>query len=473
MIFKKMLGSSKELNRLWVTGSKLCLPFMLAILFVSSGFMSKVHAGEVKSAYVHLARGMPALLHEPVESGAKSKTGILILHPSADVLLKPTWAEQLAKRGYRVLSANSAYNHVGMTSDYDWDELLLQVSKAVAYLRNQPGIEKVILWGNSGGGAMMSAYQNIASNGLAACQGPEKIIKCSDSLADLPAADGLILFDPMFGYGPAVLMNLDPAIIDEDNPQKLNPKLDMFDPKNGYKADGTTEYSDEFMGRYFAGQKKRMDKLIAKALDRLEKIEAGKGNYLDDEPFVVPGGAFLSLKLPATDIRLWSGTRNAYPLLRADSSITTEVIKSVRALNPPTSSATPKLMRNAGGSALNTTVRRFLSTFATRSSKHYGYDADTITGIDWSSSYNSLPGSLEGVKEPVLIVGMTGFFLVSGIELAYEHSSSADKTLVYVEGGDHHGEPCKQCEKPAIEYGDTVKHTFDYIDAWLSKAKRF
>lgn len=443
------------------------------VLFACWMFSTSAHAQDFTSSYVHLARGMPALLHEPTVLGEKSKTGILILHPSADVLLKPSWAEQLAQRGYRVLSANSAYNHVGMTSDYDWNELLLQVGKAVQYLRNEPGIEKVILWGNSGGGAMMSAYQNIAANGLAACQGPEKIIKCPDTLAGLPAADGLILFDPMFGYGAAVLLNLDPTIVNEKTTRKLNSKLDMFNPDNGFKADGSTQYSDEFMRRYFKAQKKRMDKLIERALARLEKIEAGKGRYSDDEPFVVPGGAFLSLKLPVADLRLWSGTRNAYPLLRSDGSVVTQVINSVRTLNPSASSASTGLFRTGGGSGLMTTVRRFLSTFATRSTEDYGYSGNTITGIDWNSSYNSLPGSLEGVKAPVLIVGMTGFFLIPGIETAYDHAASSDKTLVFVEGADHHGEPCKACERAPGEFANAVKHSFDYIDGWLSQPERF
>lgn len=449
---------------------------VLVALFFMSGLTTTVFAGEsasFKSTYVHLERAMPALLHEPETPGAKSDIGILIMHPSADVLFKPVWAEQLAQRGYRVLSTNSPYNGVGMTSDYDWDELILHVGKAVSHLRALPGIKKVILWGNSGGGAMMSSYQSIATNGLAACQGPEKIIKCSDRLADLPAADGLILFDPMFGYGPAVLVNLDPAIVDEGNAQKLDPTLDMFNPDNGFKSDGSTRYSAEFKRRYFSAQKKRMDTLIKNALDRLAIIEAGNGRYADDEPFVIPGGAFLSLKLPAADLSLWSGTRKAYPLLRSDGSTITQRIKSVRVAGSMRRSATPTLLRNQGGSGLMTTVRRFLSTFATRSSNDYGYDEHAFKGIDWSSSYSNLPGSLEGVNSPTLIIGMTGFFLLPGIEAAYEHARSVDKTLVFIEGANHHGGPCTECEATPGEFANTVKVSFDYIDTWISQAKRF
>jgi len=67
-------------------------------LFAGWMVATNVHAVDFTSSYVHMARGMPALLHEPVKPGPKSNIGVLILHPSADVLLKPTWAEQLVTR---------------------------------------------------------------------------------------------------------------------------------------------------------------------------------------------------------------------------------------------------------------------------------------------------------------------------------------------------------------------------------------
>jgi hypothetical protein len=39
----------------------------------------------------------------------------------------------------------------------------------------------------------MTAYQYIAEGGVKACQGAEKIHKCPDELAGLPAADGVVL----------------------------------------------------------------------------------------------------------------------------------------------------------------------------------------------------------------------------------------------------------------------------------------
>jgi hypothetical protein len=215
-----------------------------------------------------------------------------------------------------------------------------------------------------------------------------------------------------------------------------------------------------------------MNQLIAKALDRLEKIKAGKGNYSDDEPFVIPGGSFRDNRLFTQDMSLWAHTRNAWPLLHPDGTVTTEIIHSVRVPrggeNP-----TPNLSRGA----LTTSVRRFLSNFALRPTEKFGYDATSISGIDYTSGYATTVGSAEGITKPLLQMGMTGSHEYFMAETVREHAKSADKTLAYVEGATHNFTPCKPCAiakgLPENYYGDTVKTLFDYIDGWLSKPGRF
>ena len=84
------------------------------------------------------------------------------------------------------------------------------------------------------------------------------------------------------------------------------------------------------------------------------------------------------------DMSLWAHTRNAWPLLHPDGTITTEIVHSVR-VPRGTQSPTPSL----SGSGLTTTVRRFLSTFALRTTEEFGYDASSIYGIDYKSSYSN------------------------------------------------------------------------------------
>jgi hypothetical protein len=443
------------------------------IVVLSFCFVSPSMAQTYKTTFVSLGRGVPGMLYEPVTPGPKAEIAVVAMHTVADYLT-PNGSipcSELAKRGYRALCANTATSKSGFVSDDDEDKMLLNIKLAVAYLRTYPGIRKIVLFGHSGGGGLMAPYQNIAENGVSICQGPEKLVKCPDSLAGLPPADGVMLIDANISGGAMALFSLDPAIVSEDNGQVLNPDLDMYNPKNGFNPNGST-YSDEFKKAFFAKTRDRENRLIAKALDRLEKIKAGKGNFSDDEPFIIPAGSYRGNRLMTQDMSLWAHTRKAWPLLHPDGTITTEIVHSVR-VPRGTQSPSPSL----SGSGLVTTVRSFLSTFALRVTEEFGYDASSIYGIDYKSSYANAPISVEGITKPLLQMGMTGSHEYFAAETIRDHAKSADKTLAYVEGATHGFTPCTACAaaqgKPANYYGDTVKTLFDYIDGWLGKPGRF
>jgi hypothetical protein len=114
-------------------------------------------------------------------------------------------------------------------------------------------------------------------------------------------------------------------------------------------------------------------------------------------------------------------------------------------------------------------VRRFLSTFATRTTPNFNITEDNITGIDWGSSYNSTPANVEGVTVPILILGMTGHYWIVSSEIAYEHAASHDKTVAFVEGATHGITECVPCRvnNGGQSFGDTEKTTFDYVASWL------
>jgi len=426
-----------------------------------------------KTTYVSLSPGQPGVLFEPRVAGSKASIGVFAMHDNGDYLggnpADP--CGQLASRGYRVLCANSTTSKSGFFSDDDIDKLLLNVKAGVAYLRAYPGVSKVVIFGHSGGGEMMAAYQNVAENGVKVCQGPEKIVKCPDRLANLPAADGIMLIDSVLGGPISTLFSLDPAVFDEGDGQALNPALDMYNPHNGFDPRGTT-YNEAFKARFFEAEGERMNRLIAKAQERLRQIEAGKGHFTDDEPFVIPGAYGVQNKLNSQDLTLQARTHNAWPLLHPDGTVTTEIVHSVRTPRF-TATATPHL--NHG--AITTTVREFLSTWAVRTTKDYHYDGSSLYGVDYKSSYADELDSIEGITRPLLQMGMTGSYEFFNSEIAREHASSTDKTLAYVEGAVHGFTPCKECALakglPENYYGDTVQTLYDYIDGWLGKPGRF
>jgi hypothetical protein len=420
----------------------------------------------VEARYVPLGSGEPGVLYEPTVPGPKSHIALFVMHASGDYLTFSACTE-LSRRGYRVLCANNSSSKAGTFDDGIFDRVLLEARVGVAYLRQYPGVDKVVLFGHSGGATIMTAYQDIAENGLKACQGPEKIHACPDTLADLPKADGIVLADANWGQAEMTLLSVDPSVIDDGNGLKLDPALDMYDPANGYAKTGS-HYSPAFVRKFLAAEGARNNRLIALAQHRLALIEAGKGDYADDEPFIVAGASFIGNRLFSEDTALLHRSRKPWPVIHSDGTITNQIIASVRV---PEGRQNPTSKMAFG--ALKTTVRNYLSSYAIRTTPDFGYDATSLHGIDWTSTYASPPGDVEGITVPLATIGMTGHWEGLAAETIYDHAASRDKTIAFVEGATHFYTPCAPCEKTPGQFGDTIKTTYDYIDGWLAKPGRF
>src|SRR5580700_1361522 len=223
------------------------------------------HPQEVKTTFVHLGPGVPGVLYEPVTPGPKSAIAVFVMHSSGDYLENSACTE-LSRRGYRVLCANSTTAKAGDENDLDMDQVVLDAKLGMVWLRKQSGIRKIVLLGHSGGGVLMSSYQGIAEGGLKACRGPEKIVKCPDSFAGLPPADGVMLLDSNYGLPTMTLFSIDPAVIDETSGQKIDPALNLWNPQNGFSANGA-KYGTDFTRRFQAAVAKRYNQLIEAALE--------------------------------------------------------------------------------------------------------------------------------------------------------------------------------------------------------------
>jgi hypothetical protein len=264
--------------------------------------------------------------------------------------------------------------------------------------------------------------------------------------------------------GVNTLCSIDPALVSEENAQVVNPALDMFDPRNGFDPNGAS-YPEKFRRAFLAKQAQENEALIEEALKRLEMIKAGKGRYADDEPFIVPAARPTVIKLWRPDLHLLAHTRAMYTLLTKNGPVGPQIIRSVRV-----PSGTTRATGSYNDAGLTTSVRRFLSTFATRTTEGYDITEDNIMGVDWQSSYGSTPGNVEGVHVPLLILGMTGHYWIVSSEIAYEHAASADKTVAFVEGATHGITECVPCRvnNNGQPFGDTVKTAFDYVALWLA-----
>jgi hypothetical protein len=419
----------------------------------------------ITATFVYLGNGTPAVLYEPANPGPKAQIAVFAMHSALDYLNHSS-CTQLSRRGYRVLCANNANSKSGDFNDGNWDRVLLTAKAAVSFLRGYAGVRKVVLWGHSGGASVMTSYQNVAENGVKACQDAAKVWKCPDSLAGLPPADGIILGDPNWGIANDVLTGIDPAVSNE-NGMVIDPSIDMYNPANGFNPAGS-HFSAQFIRRFTAAQAARNNALVDLALARQAAIKAGKGNYQENEPFVIAGAVFTGNKLYASDMGLLAYTQKPWPLLHADGSITTQVVHSVRV--PSTTENPSRTYRGA----LKTTVNGFLSSYAIRATPDFGYGAVTAErGVVFNSTLGSNPGNVQGVTVPFLTMAMTGSFEMGSAETIHNYVRSADKSLLYIEGATHNYDTCTKCEKVPGQYGDTMKLTYDYADLWLSAPGRF
>jgi hypothetical protein len=390
------------------------------------------------------------------------------MHSGADYTTYSACSE-LARRGYWVLCANNSTAKSGAFDEGGLDRTMLEAGAAVGWLRTGPGVRKIVLWGHSGGASVMTAYQMIAEGGTATCQRAELIWRCPDSLAGLPRADGVVLADPNWGLSTMTLFSIDPAVT-RGSGMKLDPALDMFNPANGFRPAGST-YGAAFIDRFLGAEGRRSAAILAQAQTRHTLIRAGQGLYEDNEPFFVPGASLLggNNKLFSQDVRLLSRSLKPWPLVHKDGTVTTQTIHSVRP-----ASNTENLSRSMLRGALKTTVTGYLSSYATRVTRDFGYgETSEIRGVDWRSNYANPVGNVAGIAAPLLTLGMTGGWEGLAAETIHSHSASADEWLAFIEGATHIYTTCTRCETTPGQYGDTLRTTYDYVDLWLAKPGRF
>ncbi|HEX9452707.1 MAG TPA: hypothetical protein VGA27_00065 [Candidatus Binatia bacterium] len=425
--------------------------WQIFFIVVLSAILVRIVAAQSAPVYLQLSPTVKAVLYTP-DASVKSRVAVVNMHEDGN-RLNDIACTELVKRGFYVLCMNGRSDN-NEALDY-WNDLPLDVATGMKYLKETVKPAKILLYGGSGGAPLMTFYQNVAQNGPSVCQGANKLIPCTNELAGLPPADGIILRDAHPGTAVNTLRSINPSVQRDDGPDRINAALDPFSAKNGFNASGPSHYSKEFQERYFKAQALRMNRLVDTALAKLHTIEAGKYYYKDDDAFVIHKSE--AGRLSEMDLTIHPGTVKPQKLLKNDGTIVTEIVKSVRVAD------TKNLERAKSfydGSKF-LTLRSFLGTRAMRA-KH------ALDDIDYCSNNNSTPCHLQKITVPILILGMGGHYFLRDNEIHYEVSASADKEYVIIEGASHGIRPCKVCETTPGQYANTVKNTFDYMQKWIN-----
>ena len=389
-------------------------------------------------------------LYRP-DTGPAPSAAVLVIHRTGNFLAHAA-TQELASRGFMVLAMNPRFDN--NEAAVRWEEIALDIRSGVEFLRRQSGIRHVVLFGHSGGGPAMSFYQAVAETGTEFCQGPEKLVECGEELAGLPLADGLVLADAHPGNPVNGLRSLNPALLDEDDPSRLDPSLDPFNPENGYVPGGASAYSDEFRTRYFAAQADRMNRLIDRAREIMRQMEAGEHRYRDDDVFLVVRGA--GARLMELDPTIHGSTREPRRLLRNDGSIETRVIESVRL---PSVAGEAVNASFDGGTRL-LTVRSFLSANAIRAT-------DSLEGIADCSSNNSTPCALAHVTVPLLVIAAGAHYFIRDNEIHHDVAASTDREFIVIEGATHGFEGCARCGPTPAAHTNARRNFWDHVASWI------
>ena len=143
---------------------------------------------------------------------------------------------------------------------------LLDVAAGMTHLRAL-GFTRVVLLGNSGGAGLYAFYTQQA------LRAPERRLTHTPggrpvklATADMPAPSDLIFVSPHPGQGKLLLNGIDPSVADEADALSVNSALDPFDPANGFaQPPASSNYAPEFIARYKAAQRDRVERLDAKA----------------------------------------------------------------------------------------------------------------------------------------------------------------------------------------------------------------
>ena len=317
-----------------------------------------------------------------VGSNRNPKTALIATHYNVD-FSEHYLGEEMARRGFGFLGWNTRFR--GAETYFLLEHALIDIGVGVRWLREEAGVDRVVLLGNSGGGSLMGAYQSQArSPNLRAGTG----LSLPDAVLDLPAADLYVSLNAHPGRPEVLTAWMDPAVADESDPASVVADLDMYDPAHG------PPYSVEFIVRYRAAQVERNHRITRFARAEMERLSE-KGIW--DRVFTLP--------------RTWADLR----FLDASIAPSERAIGRCYAGDPRRANYSPF------GIGHSCTLRTWLSMWSLEESQCRGVP------------------HLQRIVDPALVLqsrGDTGVF-PSDAELIFANLASESKRLDWLDG-DHY-----------------------------------
>jgi len=377
------------------------------------------------------------------------KTVVCFSHPRGD-MSQHYAVPALLEAGY------AAYGHQcrGLNNDVDCEheKIILDLAAGFTHLKEVRGFEKLVLLGNSGGGSLVSFYQQ-----QAATAPPGRLTDtaagepCDLNAVNMPRADGMMFLAVHPGEGKFMLDCIDPSIVDEDDPLSVDPALDMYNPANGFREPPEpSQYSAEFIERYRAAQR-----------DRTARLDARARNWIDDQSRYRKMTQQPGFKDLPFEERIYIQRRadvGHYMIIYrteanlAYTDLSIHSWRSTREVGSIISGRPDKLNYTPGGFARYMTPRGWLSSWSGLSTR-----AEILKTI-------------AAIHEPLLMIVFTadnGCF-PDGNQEQVDACPSKDKTMEFVDA-DHFARPHPERVKAMGMVAKWLKERFPAAEEWVAQ----
>ena len=227
----------------------------LIIAFQESSSFKDTYAGQIGTV------ALTAHLLRP--EGSTGKTVAVFMHPIGGGNYLPMLSS-LAKQGVDTVWCDSRYR--GTDSALVMEKVLIDLGQCIKYLKEVHKYEKIILGGWSGGGSLSLFYQSQAEN---------------TTISETPAGDPINLKAEKFIPADGIMLIaahesrhrtftewIDGSVLDEFNPEKRDPELDLYNKDNPNQP----PYTDTFVQTYRDAQIQRNRKITLWVQEKLAEF---------------------------------------------------------------------------------------------------------------------------------------------------------------------------------------------------------
>ncbi len=204
--------------------------------------------------------------------GKPSKTLAVYMHPASTLQLLPM-PPAMARRGTHVLCAGSRF--AKNDAPLVMEKVIADLGAYIRHAREIWGYEKILLCGWSGGGSLALFYQSQAEKPTITrtpAGDPYDL-----TTARLSPADAMIFQAAHLSRALTLSQWIDPSVIDENDPDRRDPELDIYDAA----CPNQPPYAGEFIERYRAAQLARVRRRTAWVKETLERLKKRGGREVE------------------------------------------------------------------------------------------------------------------------------------------------------------------------------------------------